>query len=610
MGGAAYSIKFEAPMHPTADAGIVGDVLIQSDAPDARERYVKATAANRGTRRSDGVAMGSYVGGGSVEIARGGAKIGPDVSGLAPGLATWVRTSDLGRLERVTAPGDNDDVIGRASTDGSVHLMPGLLTPAIWAGGSPRHVVYAGDHGVAGDGELSGWTVNGTDDTAALQAAIDAAVAINGANTEQPARTLVFQNAGIVKIDGRIVINWATNVTIRGPVQLHFTGTGTEAFIKLLSANKITFEDVYFSYEDDAFEGNIIETGHGSPVTDASELAFIRCKFYSVNLGPGNSNAWSCIRFSNAIDCRVVDCNFSLAQRGVSGRNNGATPGLPDYAGFANCITITGGAFHRLSHSGIHNPGEAWTISGNNFEPITDGFGTFQSCRAIYQDDLGYFSWALDIHGNWIGDGGSSPTYAWIELKTLGLNIDGNLISGNAPDDAIKLYNCNGVSITGNRISGKITFDSSAGYTTGVLIAGNTIQSTPALDTSGIAGRYCFLANESTEAYDVLYLPLRYEPYGANFSQITHRSVTWDPGTVNNGTAVTSPDSTVQVQYLVIGMAISVGAKTAGGAGTPAGIMITASCTTNGYVRITILNMSGSNWTPGTLTFDVHGVLV
>lgn len=130
MSSPQYSVVFSAPVAGTVTAGSVGDVLI----PDATSGlYVKATTANRGTRRSTGIALSAYATGGVTDIQQYG-QVDAVTAGLGAGIASWVRVSATGTLERVT-PSGSDDVVGWVETDGTLHAVFGYLTAAIVAGG-------------------------------------------------------------------------------------------------------------------------------------------------------------------------------------------------------------------------------------------------------------------------------------------------------------------------------------------------------------------------------------------------------------------------------------------------------------------------------------------
>ncbi len=139
MSSPQYSVVFSAPVAGTVTAGNVGDVLI----PDvASGLYIKATTANRGTRRSTGIALSAYTTGGVTDIQQFG-QVDTVTAGLGTGAASWVRVSATGSLERATVSG-SDDVVGWVETDGTLHAVFGYLTAAIVNGGGGGGTVPTG----------------------------------------------------------------------------------------------------------------------------------------------------------------------------------------------------------------------------------------------------------------------------------------------------------------------------------------------------------------------------------------------------------------------------------------------------------------------------------
>lgn len=129
-----YAVIFSAQLVGSTTV-TKGQVLIPSASDPSV--YVVATTANRGTRRSEGIATTSFSGirNGSVQLQQAGT-IDATLSGLAAGSQTWVRCSATGTIERIVgSPGVGDDIIGLAEADGRVHLFFGTLTPTIVNGG-------------------------------------------------------------------------------------------------------------------------------------------------------------------------------------------------------------------------------------------------------------------------------------------------------------------------------------------------------------------------------------------------------------------------------------------------------------------------------------------
>lgn len=131
MSSPQYSILFSAPVSGTGpSSGSVGDVLLPDSATGL---YVKATTANRGTRRSTGMALSPYTAGGVVDVQQFG-QVDSTTAGLGAGTASWVRVSTTGVLERASVSG-SDDVVGYVDTDGTFHACFGFLTATLVNGG-------------------------------------------------------------------------------------------------------------------------------------------------------------------------------------------------------------------------------------------------------------------------------------------------------------------------------------------------------------------------------------------------------------------------------------------------------------------------------------------
>lgn len=65
-------------------------------------------------------------GGDGYAIAVATGPVPPSITGLAPGLPSWVRVSALGRLERAASPAGVDDVVGWCDASGLLHANFGV----------------------------------------------------------------------------------------------------------------------------------------------------------------------------------------------------------------------------------------------------------------------------------------------------------------------------------------------------------------------------------------------------------------------------------------------------------------------------------------------------
>lgn len=103
--------------------------LVRGSADD----YVISTAANRGTKRSSGLAIGPAPVGGSA-IMQAFADAHTAVTDLEPGAASPIRVGADGKLERCT-PAPGDDIVGFVEADGLAHLCFGVLPWNFFSGG-------------------------------------------------------------------------------------------------------------------------------------------------------------------------------------------------------------------------------------------------------------------------------------------------------------------------------------------------------------------------------------------------------------------------------------------------------------------------------------------
>ncbi len=634
-----------------SDAVIAGDAVCLASI--AGGLVTKALASPLDDAKSVlGVVVQAAPPGGKVLVAIGGI-IPPSITGIGS-LAGFVRVNTTtSRCERVDTIGTDDFGIGTVDDAGWIHMIPALSSSGVGSvnvaddivkhsgsdidtvagfngipiagtrGTTPRiggayeyneqdsdsfkltkPVVWNPNHyGCVGDGT--------TDDTANLQALFELAAATPGSTLDQgvSARVIQFPNDAVYKCDGRLSLDGFQGLVLKGPAKIHFTGTGSEPFFKILSCAFMAFEDIHFTYESNAFSGAIVETGHGVSLSDVTSLTFDRCYFYGTTDGIGYHHAAAGLSLKNCIDIRVRDCGFTATLIGIDGYKLDV--------GFANTVLVEGCTFNKLGDGvptprvgdvpgdpmgcgGIHNPGEAWTIINNTFEPLQGAGYTEVSCNAIFQD-LTYPCWTPFIAGNWIGDGDNSGP--WITLKTLGGLIAGNLISGGSGFDAIRLGGCDGLHITGNRITGNIRFqlDDDGHYNAGVLITSNSMQSSDPYKDLIYAGSPTWLGN-SDDKGNVIGNSITLTAYECTYTRLVMRSgLTWDPGTVTAGGYAIS--DAIGVTSAQLGQALSVGFSPA----PPDGVLVTAAMVADGQAKVTVWNMSGTDWTPGTLTMRFHG---
>ena len=310
---------------------------------------------------------------------------------------------------------------------------------------------------------------SGTDDTAAVQATIDAAAAAGGGTVLIPGHT---------KCAGRINLDDKHNIILLGlggsgagysvppPTQLIYTGQGSSPFISAAHSNGIALRDLGIRYTSASFTGDLVAlTNLTSPNTPDAAFGLVeRCLIAGINV----HSARSCISLEGAILCSIVDNHLQWATVGIRGAKTG---GL-----YSNAHVITRCTFDNLTAGAIMNPAQGWSIVGNFFEG-TDG-GTGGMPYAITSDlpAVGFGCGSLHYAGNWHGDA-TNVSDAWINFGNMpvsGANIAGNYFSTLNPATipAVKFpTTIQGASITGNYVSSYIDLMGADHY--GLSISGN-----------------------------------------------------------------------------------------------------------------------------------------
>lgn len=164
---AQYSVNWSARVAQAAGTISVGYCVV--DTPNG---YVVATAANRTTYgRPNGIAVTAGDSANPIQIVEFG-PVANALAGLGTGLASPIRVSSTGLLERVATPSASDEVVGYCETTGVAHVAFGVLSHRVYVdsgggggggggtpGGSNTQVQYNSSGSFAGS---SGMTFDGT----------------------------------------------------------------------------------------------------------------------------------------------------------------------------------------------------------------------------------------------------------------------------------------------------------------------------------------------------------------------------------------------------------------------------------------------------------------
>lgn len=340
---------------------------------------------------------------------------------------------------------------------------------------------------------------SGTDDTAAVQATIDAAAAAGGGTILVPGHT---------KCAGRINLDNKHNITLAGvcgsgggysvppPAQLIYTGTGSSPFISAAHTNGIAFKDLGVRYTSSSFTGDLIALTNTTGGADAAYGLIERCLLGGI----GVHSARSLVSLEGAILCSIVDNHLQWATIGIRGAKIG---GL-----YSNAHYIGRNTFDNLTTGAIMNPAQGWTIISNWFEGTDGGSGGMP--RAITSDlaAVGFGCGSLEYVGNWHGDA-TTVSDAWINFGNMpvaGANFAGNYFStlGATTIPAMRFpTTIQGVSITGNYISSYIDLMGADHY--GLSISGNFYTNDVA-NISSASNDLWIVANKKDAGFAATYM--------------------------------------------------------------------------------------------------------
>lgn len=315
-----------------------------------------------------------------------------------------------------------------------------------------------------------------TDDTAAFQAALNAANAHGG--------TVFVPNTGtgsLCVIAGSLNMNNFHTVTLTGPQGLYsnifvafpllaFTGNpASGSYISAHSSIGLTIQNIGIRYQNTSFTGEVIDL-------NGSSLATFRNMTVT---GDGFAvNAACLICLQNGLIVTIDQVNFRKAQVAVRG--------AVSTSDFANQIIIRGSYFQNPDTdvtktfstfiSGITN---AALIEGNTFEmpAMKDNGSLWDGTTTAGCDGCAFI-------GNWVGDTVSSYTGPLFKNICIypggcGISITGNLFYGNGTSGSTLItFASNGTyfSITGNFIAGWGTVLNITGPSNQIFFSGNWVS--------------------------------------------------------------------------------------------------------------------------------------
>lgn len=263
-------------------------------------------------------------------------------------------------------------------------------------------------------------TTGATDNTTAIQTAIDAAKLAGGKVYVPPG---IYKYASMLVLDGweggGIIGVGDDGGEIAAPKsELRFTGTGSGRGISARSIFGFTFKGILFTYTSTSFTGDLIDIDGGTHAADCTNFSIIGCG--SLHKG-ASITARSIIRMNQAINGIIYDC-------GWGGGVNTIRLGDPGGA-YVVGVKVTNCTFNYANDSHIligSSDAENIVIDNCRFEASINTTGIKGATTAV--DGGNCLCYALQITNNWFGDAGGSVD--WIEgLRTIGngpATISGN----------------------------------------------------------------------------------------------------------------------------------------------------------------------------------------
>jgi hypothetical protein len=269
-----------------------------------------------------------------------------------------------------------------------------------------------------------------SDNTSRLQAMIDAVAALGGGTIIFPAETIRFASQLNLVNKYNISFIGTSGRHTSSPVNLEFTGSGSDSAFKMESSSGHTFRGLHIQYTNATYSGWLMQTGH-HPNGGNGDSQYIYIEDCCITGTSSAHGAAGLIDLNYGINCVVQKNHFRYAQKGLRG--------FKDSSGYSYINKIRDNICIDIEID-IWNPDE-WLIEGNTFEPHTDG-----KTRAISGDGSNYAR-ALVVLKNHSENGVASTDAHYNFVKCLGLTFDGNL-GGLVGSDFVKLQGCQGFTIS------------------------------------------------------------------------------------------------------------------------------------------------------------------
>lgn len=368
-----------------------------------------------------------------------------------------------------------------------------------------------------------------TDDRAAIQSAINAALATGGGIVNFP--------AGVYVCSGPLTAANAQGLTLRGVntaldridtprSEIRFAASGSASQVVAQSSSGFTIEGLAIRYSSLTYSGRLIDvTGGGTTYKPTLRNALIS--------GMGGAVGSFClIDLGNTVEATFEDVTFSRALHAVMGYDG--------VHAFQTALQWRGGRCVDLTSDAFLNPQEANTLWGVVFEPTASGAPSGILCDPT-KPAIG-----LDLYGVEFWDS-TTASGQWIKFAGSGLHIFGGKFQLSVGETAIVFDTTSavvqGVSLTGLMVGGTGTFLGKTGVGSITMESGGHYFYNGAVDNSGVLAGFVPAPRQMAQAKKITLLSTAgtYQPVAGEVVHVdtTAGAVTIAlPDVLANGTPV------------------------------------------------------------------------
>jgi hypothetical protein len=361
---------------------------------------------------------------------------------------TW--TLGTGAQEHLDEHNQYDHADLASLTEGKILGVAGGIIKQV----ASDNVFNVIDYGAVGDGV--------TDDTVAIQAAIDAVIANVGGQVFFPYGTYAFTT---------LDISDSTSITLLGPnhrmsgdgATLTTAVTGSGIAVDARNADNFMIENLAIKYSSSSFTGVLLHLGW-SGTGGSTKAKIVNSRLASTNAITVRTAVL--VHLSGTHTVVFDHVAFDGADKGVIGLT-----GVFDSTDFSNGITFNGCSFESTTTSHIYNPGVAWTFVGCVFEAVDGDPNAMTGVTNAGRN--------VSFYGCWFGDDTTAGT--WINWTGKGLVLSGCHLSAEHTDSAfLTLPGVNtGVNVTGCSLRGDGDLIDATGASSlmlGVTVLGNILN--------------------------------------------------------------------------------------------------------------------------------------